>query len=463
MNADVDRFRHTITRWTGLTLDATPPGVLENLLAERVAASGGSSTAYLDRLAADRCRTELATLAPRLTVPETYFFRNSEQFRALVDVAVPALAPSRADRPLRLLSAGCATGEEAYTLAIVVREALPGRPVSVTGVDVNPTVLARARRARYPEWSMRATPAATRGRWFRPEGDGVVVDPEIRDLVRFVPGNLADDDPGWWTPGGYDVIFCRNVIMYHTREHIAAAVTRLVAALAPDGFLFLGHAETGYGRVAGLDLRHSHETFYFQRADPVESREPPPVVVTPNRPPVGGPSRRRARPAARAGGDAVARARDLLRQERFDDGLALIVGEPGPDAHLLRAVLLTDLGRLDEAETECRRLLDADGLHAGAHYLLAVTREGAGDQDSAGYHARTAAYLDPGFAMPRLRLGLLARSRGDTSVARRELAAALTLLAGETPDRLLLFGGGFTRTALADLCRTELRACGAAA
>lgn len=154
---------------------------------------------------------------------------------------------------------------------------------------------------------------------------------------------------------------------------------------------------------------------------------------------------------------------DLLRQERFDDAFALVRAEPGPDAQLLRAVLLTDLGRLDDAETECGRLLDVDGLHAGAHYLLAVTREGAGDPATAGSHARTAAYLDPGFAMPRLRLGLLARSRGDTATARQEFAAALTLLVGESPDRLLLFGGGFTRTALADLCRTELRACGAAA
>jgi chemotaxis protein methyltransferase CheR len=458
MTEPLDRFRSIITRWTGLTLDVVPPEVLETLLAERVAAAGCEPEVYLDRLAADRCRTELAALAPRLTVPETYFFRNSEQFRALADVALPALGPAR--RRLRLLSAGCASGEEAYTLAIVAREAAPGRPVRVTGVDVNPAVLDRARRARYPEWSMRATPEVTRRRWFRTDGTDVVVDREIRDLVRFVPGNLADDDPAWWTPGGYDVIFCRNVVIYHTPAHIKTAVARLVAALAPGGFLFLGHAETAHGRVPGLDLRHSHETFYFQRTDHAVPVAPP---VIPNRPPVAGRPRRPARPQVRAGGDAVARALNLLRQERYDDALAVVAAEPGSDAHLLRAVLLTDLGRIEEAEAECRRLLEVDGLHAGAHYLLAVTREGAGDAATAASHARTAAYLDPGFAMPRLRLGLLARSRGDTAGARIELAAALTLLVGESPDRLLLFGGGFTRVALADLCRTELRACGVAA
>jgi chemotaxis protein methyltransferase CheR len=459
MGEHLDRFRGTVTRWTGLTLDVVPPEVLETLLAERVAAAGCTPEVYLDRLAADRCRTELPALAPRLTVPETYFFRNSEQFRALADVAVPA--STRTDRPLRLLSAGCASGEEAYTLAIVVREAAPGRAVRVTGVDVNPAVLDRARRGRYPEWSMRATPEPVRRRWFRTEGTDVVVDPEIRDLVRFVPGNLADDDPLWWTPGGYDVIFCRNVVIYHSPDHVGAAIARLVAALAPGGFLFLGHAETAHGRVAGLDLRHSHETFYFQRTVDATAVPAPPAI--PNRPPVTGRPRRPARPPARAGGDAVARAMNLLRQEHYDEALAQVATEPGTEAHLLRAVLLTDLGRIEEAEAECRRLLDTDGLHAGAHYLLAVTREGAGDPATAASHARTAAYLDPGFAMPRLRLGLLARSRGDTATARVEFAAALTLLVGESPDRLLLFGGGFTRVALADLCRTELRACGAAA
>lgn len=444
---DIDRFRRIVTRHTGLTLDGVPAGELADLLEDRTNASNTPEEVYLDRLAASHCRSDLDILAPRLTVPETYFFRNSEQFRALTEFVLPAIARRR--RHVSALSMGCASGEEAYTLAIVIREALPVWPVTVTGVDVNPAVLARARRARYSEWSMRATPEAMRRRWFRSVGKVTAVVPEIRDAVSFVSGNLADDDTSWHVTGGYDIIFCRNVIMYHTPHHIAAAVSKLRDALAPGGFLFLGHAETGYGRVEGLKLRHSHETFYFQRAD--EPRAPA-VAEAPERPPVANvrPPRRQVRV------DATAQALDLIRLERFDDALAVVAEEPR--AGLIRAVLLTDLGRLDEAEAECRRLLDANGLHAGAHYLLAVTREGAGDPDSAKAHARTAAYLDPGFAMPRLRLGLLARSRGDTATARDEFAAALTLLAGETNERLLLFGGGFTRAALADLCRTELKA-----
>jgi chemotaxis protein methyltransferase CheR len=299
----------------------------------------------------------------------------------------------------------------------------------------------------------------------------MVLDEEIRRTVRFVAGNLTDARPGWWSPETYDAVFCRNVLMYLTTEHATAAVNRLVSALAPGGFLFLGHAETTYARTAGVDVRHSHNTFYFQRggpAPPVTQPAQPAPRAQPAQPPrpqtrrpqtARPPARQPARPAARP----TQRALELLRQERFEDALAEVASEPGPEALLLRAVLLTDLGRLAEAEMECRRLLDSDGLNAGAHYLMAVCREGADDLATARSHAGTAAYLDPGFAMPRLRLGLIARRRGELTTARREFAAALTLLAGESERRLLLFGGGFSRSALTTLCRTGLDACGSPA
>jgi chemotaxis protein methyltransferase CheR len=484
---DVDRFRSILTGWLGLTLDGTATDTLAGLLAERVAAAGRPPAAYLDRLAAERPPAELEVLAERLTIAETYFLRHEEQFRALADVVVPARVQAREpDRTLRVLSMGCATGEEPYTVAIVVRDALlrqglgPGWSVSVVGVDVNPAVLRRAQRGRFGRWSLRATPDAVLRRWFRPDGDRMVLDGEIRRTVRFVAGNLADEDARWWSPGTYDVVFCRNVIMYLTPEHAAAAVARLVASLAPGGFLFLGHAETAHGRTAGIDLRHSHDTFYFQRgghapavAEPARPPGAPPAARRAglaSRPPVRRPIRspamaaQPARPARPGGpGGPTQRALDLLRLERFEDAFAEVAAEAGPEAVLLRAVLLTDLGRLAEAEAECHRLIDADGLDAGAHYLLAVCREGAGDLPTALSHAGTAAYLDPGFAMPRLRLGLFAQRRGDLVAARHEFTAALTLLAGESDRRVLLFGGGFTRSALTTLCRAGLAACGSAA
>jgi chemotaxis protein methyltransferase CheR len=109
----------------------------------------------------------------------------------------------------------------------------------------------------------------------------------------------------------------------------------------------------------------------------------------------------------------------------------------------------------------CRRLLDVDGLYADAHHQLAVCLEGGAAVDVAIGHYRLAAYLDPDFAMPRLRLGLLARRRGENRIALPELDRALGLLRRERDERIALFGGGFGRIALTTLCRAELDACGA--
>jgi chemotaxis protein methyltransferase CheR len=126
-------------------------------------------------------------------------------------------------------------------------------------------------------------------------------------------------------------------------------------------------------------------------------------------------------------------------------------------------VLLTNSGHLPEAERVCAQMLSADELHAGAHYLMALCRESAGDTGAAIEHGQAAAYLDATFAMPHLHLGLLARRAGDLPLARSELSRALGLLAREEAARILLFGGGFGREALAALCRSELRASGGVA
>lgn len=131
-----------------------------------------------------------------------------------------------------------------------------------------------------------------------------------------------------------------------------------------------------------------------------------------------------------------------------------------PDVLLLKAVLLTHGGDLAVAEKACRELLGLDEMSAGAHYLMALCREDAGDRRGAVDHDQRAIYLDPGFAMPRLHLGLLARRAADPSGARRELEQALVLLQREEASRLLLFGGGFSREALIALCRAEFVSCG---
>lgn len=498
---EVERFRGFVSRRLGLHLDDSKLGEVADVLRRRVEASARPCGAFLDRLETSEGAADLRAITAALTVPETYFFRNIDQFRAFSGVALPDRLRARAEtKRLRILSAGCATGEEPYTLAMLVREAAldPAWNVSIVGVDVNRVVLEKAAHARFTEWALRETPADMRGRWFRADGKEFVLEQEIRSAVSFEEHNLVDAARDPWPPGAFDVVFWRNVMMYFTHDHAQAVVNRLTRALAPGGYLFLGHAETLRGISNDFHLRHTHGTFYYQRKLEHETRESggqaalateAPLPRSPPEPlatvfesadswvdTIHRASQRirllaDGSPPAAVGPSGegptwnLALALELLEEERFADALDLIGALPpesalDPHVLLLRAVLFTHSGQLASAEQTCNELLAVDELDAGAHYLLALCREGAGDRRGAVDHDQVAVYLDPGFAMPRLHLGLLARRANERDGARRDLGQALVLLQREDSSRLLLFGGGFGREALIALCRTELLACG---
>lgn len=505
---DAERFRDLIARRLGLSFEDSKLGQLSELLGRRLDSMGMTSGAYMDEVdGAEAGRGELRALAEEMTVTETYFFRNREQFNAFEDVVLRGRSATISGQsPLRVLSAGCASGEEPYSLAIALREhsvGASGLGASVRGLDVNPAALERARRARFSPWSLRETPAEMQARWFRCSGREYVLDDGIRAMVSFEERNLIEDDPALWRPNSFDAVFCRNVMMYFTPAHAQALVERIASALVPGGYLFLGHAETLRGLSQEFSLCHSHGTFYYRRkdgdapvtgtvsralADPVRRSRAAPLIsavegagswveaihnaterirrLSQKAPSREVPVERADRAAARPRGvDGIRRAVELLQEERFVDALALIRDLPaelGDDAEvlLLRAVLLTHKGAVTEAAEVCRKLLAIDGMNAGAHYLMALCREACGDRGRAIEHDRIAGYLDPSFAMPRLHLGLLARQASDLSRAQREFEAAIVLLQREDSARLLLFGGGFGREALIALCRAELSTSG---
>ncbi len=500
--ADVDRFRVLLRERLGLQLDDGERDGLVEVLRERMLETGADQLdAYLRRLASPATeKAELRAVAERITVGETYFFRNRDQLTAFERVALPDRARARSETPrLRILSAGCASGEEPYTLAILIRESLPdlvSAGVSILGIDINASLLGKARRARYSPWALRQAPEHVRGRYFRAEGRELLLDEGIRGMVSFEERNLAEEEPGFWSPDSFDVVFFRNVAIYLSVDAIRAIVDRFARALAPGGFLFLGDAETLRNVSHEFHLRHTHGAFYYQRRDASESRpaqagKPPalraaepalsaPLVAASDSwveairrasERIDGLVRGQAAPPAGAAAAPPRRswdlgpAKELVRQERFTEALEVLrvlprESESDPDVQLLLAALLTNRGRVAEAESVCEVVLGLDELNAGAHYLKALCREHAGDLAAAGESDQKAIYLDPTFAMPHLHLGLLARRAGSLDEARSSLGRAIELLGREDASRVLLFGGGFNREALAQLCRAELQACG---
>ncbi|MEV6348753.1 CheR family methyltransferase [Actinoplanes sp. NPDC051851] len=445
----LQRFRDVLRRRLGWTT-ADPAAIpIEQVLADRAGESGLTASRYVDRLAGREWQSETAVLAEKLSITETYFFRHSDQFRALAEKVLPERVAARgAQKVLRLLSVGCSSGEEAYSLAITALRARPDPSwiVQVVGADANPEMLRRAERGCYSEWVLRETPATAQERWFRRTGEGFQISADVASAVRFMEHNLAGPpDPRVWQPGRYDVVFCRNVLMYLTREVVAEVVRRMTGALVSGGALFLGHTDSLGARPEGLLVRHCGDSIYYLRAEP-----PAPVVRTPSVPTAP------ARPMP-GSEDVHRRALDLLRGERFADAVTMIEAIPAPDPRLrlLHGVLLAQVGRLAEARETARHLIDNGGPSADAHQLLGLCHE-VDDPDHAVGQYRLAAYLDPSFAMPRLRMGLLARRRGDGRGAAAELEAALDLLGREGEERIALFGGGFGRLTLVKLCRTEL-------
>ncbi len=491
---ELERFRSAIVARVGLHFDESKLSFLEEVLRRRVSRLDRSSAAYLAELEDDAPRAELTALAEELTVGETYFFRHNDQFRALAEFALPDRMRARATaRTLNLMSAGCASGEEAYSIAIVARETVtdPSWNVVVQAVDLNRSVLQKAEKARYSAWALRETPPPIKEKWFRRDGRELALDEQLRRTVHFKQANLASDDSALWQPGVYDVVFCRNVLMYFAPDQMRATIARIAASLAPGGYLFLGHAETLRGVSDDFDLHHAHDAFYYRRKDeprPAKSLRPyvkvesavapallPGLATTAWMDAIRHASERITRlvpahgkstsPPQRAATWQLATALDLLRAERFDEALAYICNGPpqsrdDPDVLLVKALLLVQAGQSIAAEEACQQLLLIDGLNAGAHYVLALCRECAGEPERAMEHDRLAAHLDPAFAMPRLHSGLLARQAGDHKAARSDLAQALVLLQREDVSRVLLFGGGFSRDALVALCQSAVSKCG---
>lgn len=479
---DLDAFRATLAEATGLRFPENRTPALVQTLRARASELATPVPTYVEHLK-DNPR-EFGELARSLTVSETYFLRNPDQFRVLEHLI--RRRDSEGLRHLRLLSAGCSSGEEAYSLAITICETVDDPRtwnVTIVGLDLNPAVLERARAAVYTTWSLRELPDRLRDKYFRRDGDSFALHDAVKGMVRFEPQNLVAPTMVLWSCETFDVIFCRNVLMYFSSEAARLVVKTFEHALRPGGHLFLGHAEHLRGLSSAFDLRHQHDTFYYVRLSD-SAREPCDDSTVPDGPAgdstvswfeaiarsadrvaklllgTGAPSKDASPPTAAE--DPWTLALALMAQERFSEALQTVdaLVPPPLKAKVLRATLLLSLGQIDGAEVECTGILAIEALHAEAYYVLALCREHAGDAHGAIDRSQTASYLDSTFAMPHLQRGRLARRRGDFATARRELCAAQVLLPTELAERIALFGGGFGRSALLGICRGELNACG---
>jgi chemotaxis protein methyltransferase CheR len=370
-----------------------PGWVLESRLRDRVAALGlETPTGYVDLLGSPDGARELDLLVEALRVGETRFFRHSSHIRALTDVVVPALLARRARasgaprlrRRVRAWSAGCATGEEPYTLAMVLRKLLPSASfdVDVLASDLSGDALATARGRVYPTAALEPVPHRWRDWAFVPEGKAArperwrVAD-HVADLVRFERRNLADGS----FPRGCDVVWCRNVLIYFTPEARERVVNALIESLAPEGFLFVGYAES-LRDFAEVEAVRTPDALLYRKAS-----KPPGAVAPPARTP--GPAEPKAsrQPGKKAVGVALPGRNPAVRAEeafvqlrgRYEDQ-ARLAGELGAaiSGSYRRVVVDIDSAEYlgEDAAAVVRRARTA-ARAAGVELSLAAQRPGA--------------------------------------------------------------------------------------
>ncbi|MGU3663789.1 CheR family methyltransferase [Methylobacterium sp. A49B] len=394
----------------------------------------------------DAGEAEWARLEAEITVGETFFFRYAEQFEALRGTILPALVAARdSERTLRIWSAGCSTGAEPYSLAILVREilgdALPDWRVTILGTDISTEALATARAAEYGRWALRTMPPEERLRYFtrlppapgiRREG-GYALRPEYRALVRFERGNLLTlAEPGPSTAGpdlAFDLILCRNVLIYFEARTVTAVVRGLSHRLRPDGWLLLGHAEPSPAFASFLDAVSLPGTVAYRRlaeappSQALPSPLPPPAAVTaPTAPP--------ASPAAKPDhvGDASPALLPLATPDTGEAAEAAAVRdgmeEPGT-VDRIRA--LADAGETGAAWRALRAAVDGDPTDPVLRLYEGLLARSLGRDAEAERALRAALYLDRRFVMAHYHLGLLLIALGRQGEAARALDNAVVL------------------------------------
>lgn len=433
-------------------------------------------------------RLQIEMLASHLTVGETYFFRDPAVFGALRETVLPTLIAERREttRRLRFWSAGCSTGEEAYSLAMVLDALLPDRSgwdITLLATDINPHVLHGAREGVYREWSFRECPAEQKSRYFESVGqDRNRIRSAIRHMVTFEYLNLAEDSyPALLSnTHAMDLILCRNVLMYFTPVLVERTVSRFARCLVDGGCLAVSSSEAWLVSGQGFKPHTGARARIYQRHEVQRPRERAPGSAAPSLagagdgllrkrrdPPVAVGTVPRVTGATASDADVLAQAGTLYVRGEYADVLRLLVplakrlpaGWSRPQtAEAVRIVALSyaNRGELDEAEKWCRAAIRRQHRDSSLHYLLAMVLQEQGHLARARRCLEATLMLDRDFVLAHFGLGVLAEQRGDSRAAHCCFEKATRLLRRMDPAAIVPASEGIPAGRLIEIiCEQE--------
>jgi len=441
-DSEYQLLTQALDEMAGLVFDDSRRTAVTTIVGELMKGVGAPSVEqYVAHVRSPAGVTARQALLDAVTIQETHFFRNLPQIEALRQYLIPELLShaAAARRPITIWSAGCSTGEEPYTLAMLLLEAMQGRgavPVRIVGTDVSAAALRVAEEGRYGGRTMQLAEAGASERWFDPVRDDLwQVKPEVRDLVEFSVHNLVTDPPPF-DRDEVDLLVCRNVTIYFSRGTTQSLVHRFYGVLRDGGYLVLGHAETLWQMSDAFSLVSVAEAFVYRR-DSVSARPSPPA---PRLDRVHRPPERRSR----------LRAPGRLIRPR------LAVAPPvGATLEAARDALAD--GRYRDAVTVAAMLSAADPLSVEPWVLQGRALANLGDEAAAMDALRKAIYLDPSAGHAHFLLASTLTKLGDRAAAALSFAAAAETLPLAAPEALADLLDGRDVEDLVDLCRQLAR------
>lgn len=463
------RLKDVVIEHTGLAYYHDKDDVLATRIGKRLADSGNSDCqSYLDLISSPNGEDELDALIKELTVGETFFFRYSEQYDSLRELVFPELLRrNRHTRRLRIWSAGCSTGAEAYSVAILLRRAfgalLQDWDITIIGTDINRAFLSAASVGRYNDWALRDLPDDVRTSCFVRDQGQWLLNPAYRQGVSFQYHNLIKHPLPSIAQhlAGFDVILCRNVMIYFSADVVETLLSRLEHCLNEGAWLLVGHAENMASlNTLYLPVSVPGATIYRKRqagsvtaapaAPPKTLTESVAHLLSPLSVPAPGPSSmtetHRASEVARHGS---------RRASGYAGGKPTPSAVP-PDFGIEAVLALANQGELEEAATRCDALIAAQPANSTLYFYNGVIRSQM-DQASAAEQSllRAIEFKDTPFPLAHYHLGLL-RQNQRPSQARMDFSAALRAVADLDGALALECGDGMRVSELVEIVDLQL-------
>jgi chemotaxis protein methyltransferase CheR len=423
---------------TGLAFYSDRDEILMDLIEGRLSRLALRSCSSYARFLAngEAGAAEMELLVAQLTIGETYFFRDEDQFTAIRDVILPdILERKQASKELRIWSAGCATGAEPYSLAIVLADKLAGQvddwQVCIYASDLNQSYLTQAAEGKFRAWALRSTSADMKRDCFSNKGLSWTIDPRYKEWISFHHLNLVGEE--FSTPRAdarFDLILCRNVMIYFAPEAVRLLIGRFHECLEQGGWLVVGAPEYNVENYKAFRTVTTNGARVYQKLMCAPTR----IEIQPEP----------AKPATK----------EAPKPEVQPSP------EPSPEpagVNLSGLRQLADQGDWQDAAEYGQKLLREDRLNPAIHFYQALIFENLGVLDQSERSLRQAIYLDRNFALAHYHLGLALKRDRQMASAARCFGNVLRVLSS-MPDNAVLAGGpGVTVTALQELARMHLK------